>query len=281
MTVTNAATVFFEHFNSRGDRLSILDNYIELDTIDLVLALGIMGIAIALSSWQKLALEGQLFFATGRSLLQLMVVGYILEFVFAVDNPLAVLVILGIMLTIAAIVARNRIGKQIGLLPVVWGSLFASAALTLSYTMVLIIRPPNWYEPQYLIPLAGMILGNGLNTASLCGERLVSKIKSSPLEIETHLSLGATPKQAISAYRTEAIRTGLIPTINSMMVVGMVSLPGMFTGQVLAGSDPLNAASYQILILFVIALTNLTTALLITEGVYRQFFNRQSQLILR
>ncbi len=257
-----------------------MDSYIELDTIDLALALGMMGIAIALSSWQRLALEGQLVFATGRSLLQLMVVGYILEFVFAVDNPLAVLVILGIMLTIAAIVARNRIGKQIkGLLPVVWVSLLASAALTLSYTMVLIVQPPNWYEPQYLIPLAGMILGNGLNTASLCGERLVSRIKSSPLEIETHLSLGATPKQAIATYRTEAIRSGLIPTINSMMVVGMVSLPGMFTGQVLAGSDPLNAASYQILILFAIALTNLTTALLVTEGVYRRFFNGDCQFI--
>lgn len=260
---------------------SVVDSYIELDTIDLALALGIMGIAIALSSWQKLAMSGQLLFATGRSLLQLMIVGYILEFVFALDNSWAVLAILLMMLTIAAIVARNRIGKKIrGLFPVVWGSLFASAALTLSYTIVLIIRPPHWYEPQYLIPLGGMILGNGLNSASLSGERLVSKIKSSSLEIETHLSLGATPKQAIAGYRTVAISTGLIPTINSMMVVGMVSLPGMFTGQVLAGSNPLNAASYQILILFAIAFTNLTTALLVTEGVYRRFFNQDSQLIL-
>ena len=258
-----------------------MDSYIELDTIDLALALGIMGIAIALSSWQKLAMSGQLLFATGRSLLQLMIVGYILEFIFALDNSWGVLGILLIMLTIAAIVARNRIGKKIrGLFPVVWGSLFASAALTLSYTIILIIQPSHWYEPQYLIPLGGMILGNALNSASLSGERLVSRIKSSSLEIETHLSLGATPKQAIAGYRTVAISTGLIPTINSMMVVGMVSLPGMFTGQVLAGSEPLNAASYQILILFAIALTNLTTTLLVTEGVYRRFFNQDSQLIL-
>ncbi len=258
-----------------------MDGLIELDPVDLALALGIIGMAIALSSWQRLGLEGQLAFATGRSLLQLLVVGNILAFIFALNNPWAVLTILGIMLTIAAIVARNRIGKKMkGLLPVVWGSLFASSALTLSYTILLIIQPQTWYAPQYLIPLAGMVLGNAMNGASLAGERLASAIAHHRLEIETHLCLGATPQQAVAAYRKEAIRTGLIPTLNQMMVVGMVSLPGMFTGQVLAGVDPLNAASYQILILFMIALTNLLTAVLVTQGVYRQFFNQNAQLVL-
>ena len=256
-------------------------NLIELDLIDLALALGIMGIAIALSSWQGLKLEGQLIFATGRSLLQLLAVGYILDFIFALNNPWAVVIILSIMLTIAAIVAGNRISKKIkGLLPVVWMAILASTFLTLSYTIILIIQPPNWYEPQYLIPLTGMILGNAMNGASLAGERLVSKINHSRLEIETYLSLGATPQQAVAAYRKEAIRIGLIPLINQMMVVGMVSLPGMFTGQVLAGNDPLNAASYQILILFMIALTNLMTTSLVTNGICRRFFNQNHQLII-
>ncbi|NES81242.1 MAG: iron export ABC transporter permease subunit FetB [Moorea sp. SIO2B7] len=262
-----------------------MDGLIELDFIDLGLALGLMGIAIALSAWQRLDLESQLVFATGRSILQLLVVGYILEIIFALDNPWAVLIILGVMLSIAAIVARNRISKKIkGLFPVVWGSIFASTALTLSYTILLIIQPfkssLDWYEPQYLIPLTGMILGNAMNGASLAGERLSSKINENRGEIETHLSLGATPQQSVASYRQEAIRSGLIPTINSMMVVGMVSLPGMFTGQVLAGSNPLDAASYQILILFMIALGNLITTLLVTEGVYRRFFNQDFQLVL-
>ena len=258
-----------------------MDGLIELDPVDLALALGIIGMAIALSSWQRLGLEGQLAFAAGRSILQLLVVGNILALIFALNNPWAVLIILGIMLTIAAIVARNRIGKKIkGLFPVVWGSLLASSALTLSYTILLIIQPQTWYAPQYLIPLAGMVLGNAMNGASLAGERLASAIAHHRLEIETHLCLGATPQQAVAAYRKEAIRTGLIPTLNQMMVVGMVSLPGMFTGQVLAGVDPLNAASYQILILFMIALANLLTAVLVTQGVYRQFFNQNAQLVL-
>ena len=258
-----------------------MDNLIELDFVDLALSLGIIGIAIALSLWQRLNLEGQLIFGAGRSLLQLLVVGYVLEIIFALNTSWSVLLILAIMTTIAAIVARNRIGKKIqGLLPVVWLSLLASSALSVGYTILLIVQPPTWYEPQYLVPLSGMLLGNAMNSASLTGDRFVNAIKQNRLEVETYLCLGATPHQAITTYRQEAIRTGLIPTLNQMMVVGLVSLPGMFTGQVLAGSDPLNAASYQILILFAIVLTNLTSTLLVTEGLYRRFFNQDAQLIL-
>ncbi len=258
-----------------------MNNVIELDVIDLALALGIIGIAIALSLWQKLALETKFFFGAGRSLLQLMVVGYVLDLVFALHNPLAVLIVILFMLSVAAITARNRIDQQRrGLLPIVWLSLIASTGLTVAYIIIAIVQPPVWYEPQYLIPLTGMLLGNAMNSASLAGDRLINAIKQNQQEIETHLCLGATPKQAIFNYQKEAIRTGLIPTLNTMMVVGLVTLPGMFTGQVLAGTDPLNAASYQILILFAIALTNLIAAFLITESLYRRFFNQNLQLII-
>ncbi|VEP16870.1 conserved membrane hypothetical protein [Hyella patelloides LEGE 07179] len=258
-----------------------MNNLVELDIIDLALCLGLIGIAIALSLWQKLSLESKFIFGAGRSLLQLLVVGYALDIVFALDNWLAVLAIILVMISIAAVVARNRIDKKIKtLLPIVWLSIFASTALTLSYIILIIVQPITWYQPQYLIPLAGMLLGNAMNSASLSGDRLSSAIKQNSLEIETHLSLGATPKQAIFNYQKEAIRTGLIPTLNNMMVVGLVSLPGMFTGQILAGATPLNAASYQILILFAIALTNFVVAFLITEGVYRHFFNQDFQLVI-
>jgi putative ABC transport system permease protein len=256
-----------------------VNELIQLNPADLGFALGMIGGAIALSRWQRLELEGQFLLAAGRSLLQLLVVGYVLALIFALDHPLAVLGLLGIMMTIATTVARNRISKKLkGLLPIVGSSLSISTALTLSYVLILIIQPETWYDPQYLIPLMGMILGNALNAASLAGERLSSTIEQNHLTVETHLCLGATPKQAIASFQKDAIRASLIPTLNQMMVVGLVSLPGMFTGQVLAGGDPLNAASYQILILFTIALTNLLTAILITEGVYRRFFNSSAQL---
>jgi putative ABC transport system permease protein len=258
-----------------------VDSLIDLNLIDLALALGMIGIAIALSLWQKLGLTEQLLFATGRSLLQLLVLGYVLDIVFALKNIWSVLLILIVTIAIVALVIRNQIDQKIKqLFPLVGLSLLASLALTLSYTILLIIQPAQWYEPQYLIPLAGMLLGNAMNGAALAGERLVSAIKQNRLEIETHLCLGATPQQAIAVYRQEAIRTGLIPTLNQMTVIGLVSLPGMFAGQILAGIDPLTATSYQVLILFMIVFSNLIATLLVIEGLYRHFFNQAAQLSL-
>ncbi len=258
-----------------------MDSFIKLDPLDLLWALGMMAIAIGISSFSRLGLELPLAIATGRTVVQLLVVGYVLAVIFALNNPLPVLGVLLVMLTIATVTARNRIGKKIPrIVPVVFGSMFFATALTLSYTNLLIIQPPTWYEPQYLIPLAGIVLGNAMNGAAIAGERLVSTITSSRLEIETHLSLGATPQQAVATYRKDAIRAGLIPTLNQMAIVGVVTLPGMITGQLLSGIDPLNAASYQILILLMIAFANLITTVLVTQGVARQFFNLHAQLQL-
>ncbi|HEY9847572.1 MAG TPA: iron export ABC transporter permease subunit FetB [Candidatus Caenarcaniphilales bacterium] len=258
-----------------------MDSLIQLGPLDLALALGMIAIAIGLSAWQGLGLELSLAIAAGRTILQLTVVGFLLEFVFAWKNPAAILAVLTVMLTIAAIEARNRIGKKIAfILPLVWGSIFVSTALTLSYINLLIVQPEAWYDPRYVIPLTGIVLGNAMNGAALAGERLVRSIQTSRQEIETHLCLGASPQQAIAGYRKDALKAGLIPTINAMMVVGIVTLPGIITGQLLSGVSPLEAASYQILIMFMLAFATLITTLLITQGLYRQFFNEAAQLIL-
>lgn len=257
-----------------------MQELIKLDFVDLACAVGLMGAAIGLSAWERIGLELNLAIATGRTILQVAVLGYVLEFIFALDNPWAVLAILSVMLTISAIVARNRITQKIPqMLPLVWGSIFLSTALTMVYTNVLIIQPDRWFEPQYVIPLAGIVLGNAMNAAALTGERLVSTINASHLEIETHLSLGATPQQAIVQYRKDAVRAGLIPTLNQMMVIGMVTLPGIITGQLLSGVNAREAASYQILIMFMIAFANLLTTVLVTRGISRQFFNSAAQLV--
>lgn len=259
-----------------------MSSLIQLEPIDLGLALGMIAVAIGLSAWQNLELEWNLAIAAGRTILQLLVVGYLLAFVFAWKNLWAVLGVLAFMLTIAAIEARNRIGKKtFNLLPLIWGSIFVSTALTVSYTNLLVIRPQIWYDPQYAIPLTGIVLGNAMNGAAIAGERLVQTIQSSQIEIETHLCLGATPQQAIARYRKDAIRAGLIPTINSMMVVGIVTLPGIITGQLLSGVSPLDAASYQILIMFMLAFATLITTLFVSQGICHQFFNKSAQLILR
>lgn len=146
--------------------------------------------------------------------------------------------------------------------------------------MLFIVQPSTWYDPQYWIPLAGIIIGNAVNGGTIAGERLVNAIETNRGEIETHLCLGASPQRAIALYRRQAIRAGILPNLNQMALVGIVTLPGILTGQLLGGVNPLNAVSYQILVLFSLALANLVTASLVTSGIYRQFFTPEAQLRL-
>ena len=254
---------------------------IELGLLQISFALVLMVAAIALVRWQKLGLELTLLNATARTIFQLFAVGYLLAVVFAWRNPLSVISVLLVMLSIATIVARNRIDKRLSkLLPILAGTLLTSLVLTVVYTTGVVIQPESWYEPRYVIPLSGIVLGNAMTAATIAGDRLVSSLKQHQIEVETHLSLGATPQQAIAAYRQEAIKAGLIPTINAMMVVGIVKLPGIITGQLLSGADPLNAALYQMLIMFMLAFSDLLASILVTAGIRRLFFNDAAQLVI-
>ncbi len=253
---------------------------IEPSLVGMLWAVGMMAIAIALSSWQGLGLSRLLAIATGRTIVQLLGVGLFLAVIFATRSPLAVLAVLVGMATIAAIVARSRIDRDLPrLLRWVWLAIFSSGLVTMTYVVVLVIRPDPWYDPRYLIPLTGIVLGNAMTASSIAGERLVNALRNNRVEIETHLSLGATPAQAALTYRRAAIKAGLIPTVNAMMVVGLVTLPGAITGQILAGADPLIAALFQMLIMFMLALATLIAALIVTYGIMQQFFTPAMQLI--
>ena len=253
---------------------------IEPTLIGMLWAVGLMAIAILLSIWQGLGLSKTLAIATGRTLIQLLGVGLFLSIIFATRNPFAVLGVILVMITIAATVARSRIDRDLPrLLQWVWLAIFSAGLITMSYVNVFVIRLEPWYDPRYLIPLTGIVLGNAMTAASLAGDRLVSALRNNRIEIETHLSLGATPAQATQAYRQSAIKAGLIPTVNAMMVVGLVTLPGAITGQILAGADPLIAAIYQILIMFMLALATLIASLVVTYGIQQQFFTPAMQLI--
>ena len=252
---------------------------VEPNLIGMLWAVGLMAIAIGLAQWQGLGLSKTLAIATGRTIIQLLGVGIILSFIFAIRSPLAVLALLICMVTIAATVARSRIDRDLPkLLRWVWAAIFTSGLVTMTYVSLAIIQPDPWYDPRYLIPLTGIVLGNAMTAASIAGERLVNALRNNRIEIETHLSLGATPAQAVQTYRQAAIKAGLIPTVNAMMVVGIVTLPGIITGQLLGGADPLTAAVYQILIMFMLALATLIASLVVCYGIMQQFFTSAMQL---
>lgn len=257
-----------------------MDTPIELDFLDLGLALGMVAIAIGLSAWQRLGLEGSLALAAARAIVQLLVLGIVLEFVFAGNQPLLVLGFLLLLLTLAAIATRHRIGLKIPrLLPLVWMALLVSTAFTLFYTHFLVLRQPQaGFDPRYAIGFGGLMVGNMMNASAIAGERFVSSLRTNPLEIETHLCLGATPQQAVESYRREAIRSGFLPTLNATMTVGLVAIPGFTSGQLLGGISPLTAVAYQILMALMLMLANLIATVAIVNGLSKLVFDEGDRL---
>jgi putative ABC transport system permease protein len=253
----------------------------QLDFIDLAWSLGLIAIAIAIISWQKLGLVHQLARATFQTIIQLFGIGYILYFVFADQHPWSVIITILIMISIVSMVTSDRISRKIPhLFFWIWSAILLTVILTLSYTIIIIIKPALWYDPQYLLPLSAIIIAQAMNSATLAGERLLNNINTHQKDIETHLSLGANSAQAIALYYQSALKIAIQPTINIMMIVGIVTLPANMTGQLLSGTPPLQAIAYQILILFLVTFTDIIIALLVITIITKKFFNSSVQLQL-
>jgi putative ABC transport system permease protein len=135
-----------------------------------------------------------------------------------------------------------------------------------------------WYDPRYLIPLAGMIIGNSMTGAALAAERLAAEMYERRDEIEAALCLGATARSASREAVRSAYRAALIPSINAMAAMGLVFLPGMMTGQILSGTEPITAVKYQIAIMCVITGSVAVTSFLILLQGYRAYFTPAHQL---
>ncbi|WP_088243825.1 ABC transporter permease [Calothrix rhizosoleniae] len=254
-------------------------NYISISYPQLALATLFIVINVCLSLALKLGLTQSLIVASMRMIAQLLVVGYALQWVFTLSNPFLVLLVAVAMTTIAALSSVNRTRRRFP--SIYWNSfvcLLSASFLVTGLTVNGIIRVQPWYDPQYLIPLLGMVLGNALTGTSLALDKFMEDLSSKREQIEALLTLGATRWEAAHETLKEALRTGMIPTINSMMVMGLVSLPGMMTGQILAGASPTDAVRYQILIIF----TQASGTALATIGVltlaFFAVFNSQHQL---
>ncbi len=209
---------------------------------------------VGLSALLRLGLGRALLVAAGRMVVQLLLVGTVLEWLFRQHDPVRILLLGLVMAAIAGVSAVGRTRRRFA--GIYWNSLvsvLASSATVTGIALAGIIRPEPWFTPQYLIPLLGMVLGNTLNGITLGLDRLMEGLSSRRDQVDTWLALGASRWEACREPIREAIRVGMIPTINSMLVMGLVSLPGMMTGQILQGGSPAGAVRYQIVILFMIA----------------------------
>ena len=227
----------------------------------------------------RLRLEKQLAVASVRTVVQLLLVGSVLKYVFALKSlPL----IIGLALLMVGAASRAATGRAAytyrGIFAHSFLSLAASGLLTAYVVTAAIIEVHPWYRPQYLVPLLGMILGNSLTGVSLTLDGLLGDVALRRPEIEMELAHGASAWEAAQEPLQGAIRRGMVPTINSMLVVGIVSLPGMMTGQILAGSDPLQAVKYQIVVMFMLAAATALGCIVFALLAYRQLFNSRHQL---
>ena len=250
-----------------------------LSNTDLALAGILVAMAGTVSILLSLDLEKRLFIAALRTVIQLTLVGFILKWVFAIDYALAVIG-LGMLMTFLASrasVARSRWTFD-GIRGRVFLSLVVSGFITTTMVTAVIVGVDPWYKPQYVIPLLGMILGNGLTGLSLCMDTILENFSEKRHEVELELALGATRWEAARPALAEGVRRGMMPIINSMTVVGMVSLPGMMTGQILAGADPINAVKYQIMVMFMIAAAVAISSIILVVLIYRRMFNSRHQL---
>lgn len=253
-----------------------------LTAFDLALAAMLVVGAGAVSLVLRLDLERRLAVAALRTVVQLLLVGYVLRFVFALDSPLYLALVMAVMIWQAGRAAVARSDRRY---PGVQLNAFTTLALTgivttFTVTAVIVeVRP--WYRAQYVVPLLGMILGNALTGVSLCLDRLLESLDRGRAEVEMELALGATRWEAARDHLRKAVRQGMIPMINSMMVVGLVSLPGMMTGQILEGADPLAAVKYQIVVMFMLAAASAAGSMLVALLAFRRLFNGRHQLAVQ
>ncbi|MBW2519265.1 MAG: iron export ABC transporter permease subunit FetB [Deltaproteobacteria bacterium] len=246
---------------------------IELSLFDLMTVYALLMLSVVLSQLLEAQQGKQIFWAGLRMFVQLLAVGYILHFIFALNSPLPIIFIVVLMAVFAVQTIAARVKDKMPHFYKIVGFaiLFGCGSMTfLLCTLVVGLKP--WYDPQYLIPLAGMIIGNSMTGVSLAAERLAAEFRERSEEIETTLCLGGTTQNAAAPAVRSAFQAAMIPTVNAMAAMGLVFLPGMMTGQILSGTEPLTAVRYQIAIMCVITTSVALTTFLILKLGYRSYF---------
>ncbi|MFQ5989364.1 MAG: iron export ABC transporter permease subunit FetB [Candidatus Methylomirabilales bacterium] len=252
---------------------------IDVGLVHLLLALVLVLLVIAISYRERLGLERDLVIATVRTFLQLFVVGYFLIYLFAWDRWEFVLLTLIVMLFAASWIAVGRLKQPLpGARWIALASLVVGSAITLAFVTQVVIQVEPWYDPRYLIPIGGMILGNAMTGAALAGERFQGELRNRVEEVETLLALGFSGMEATRDLYRSALQAAMIPTINAMLAVGIVQLPGMMTGQILSGTSPLIAVKYQVVVMLMITCAVALSAFLFLHLAVKRYLTPSHQL---
>ncbi|MEY8001310.1 iron export ABC transporter permease subunit FetB [Clostridium sp. Mt-5] len=233
-------------------------------------------ISLIFSYWQKLGLEKDIIISIARAVIQLIIVGYLLNYVFGLKNVLFTTFLLMFMIVNASYNAAKRGGKIKNIFIISFISIIFGTSITL---IILVSLGIIKYEPYQVIPIGGMIISNSMVSLGLSFKQIKLNFKNKKDEVETKLSLGADIYQSSASIIKDSIKVGMLPTIDSAKTLGIVALPGMMTGLILAGTSPVSAVKYQIIVTFMLLSATSVTSFTACYLSYKKFFNDRKQLI--
>lgn len=252
----------------------------DLPVLNLAVAYVFVLVLLVISKARGIRREKQILIATTRMTVQLTVMGYVLMFVFGNARWWLTVLLLAGMLAFAVYNARKRVKLALSrpLRRLMALSLGVGYLATAGVFLFAVLRVEPWFNPQYCIPISGMIVGNAMTGLALGANKLCSGMRDRRDNIENALMLGATPAAAAREVVNDAFDSAILPTMNNMLTMGIVSLPGMMTGQILSGTFPITAIKYQIgIMLAILGCTALTAVLFVTLG-YKTFFTSYAAL---
>lgn len=239
------------------------------------LALILVLIALLVSKKEKLGLEKDIVWSIARAIVQLIIVGYVLKYIFDLNNRwLTVLMVLFICVN-AALNARKRSRNIDNAFLLSFIAITVSTTLTL---VILVLSGSIEFMPMQVIPISGMIAGNAMVAVGLCYSNLNQRFTDNRQKIQEMLSLGASIKTASGTLIRDSIRAAMIPTVDAAKTVGLVSLPGMMSGLIFAGIDPVKAIKYQIMVTFMLLGTASISTIIAGYLAYRRFYTARAQL---
>ncbi|CAK7342878.1 unnamed protein product [Dovyalis caffra] len=238
-------------------------------------ATAVVLMAVILSYMQKLGLEGEMVYAIVRAFLQLSVIGFVLQFIFSQDHAVWIILAYLFMVSVAGYTAGQR-AKRVPRGKLVAGaSILAGTAVTMFLLVILNVFP---FTPRYIIPVAGMMVGNAMTVTGVTMKRLRDDIKVQMNLVETALALGATPRQATLQQVKRALVIALSPVLDNAKTVGLISLPGAMTGLIMGGASPLEAIQLQIVVMNMLIGATTVSSIMSTYLCWPAFFTKAYQL---
>ena len=258
-----------------------MNQIITISTGQLLLALVFILIAQASSFIYHLGLNRDITIGTIRTFAQLFLMGYVLTFILKTSNPFLVIGVFMVMVVSAMFIIKGRVKeKQIPYIIPTFLTMLVSYLATAIFVSGLIVGITPWWEPRYFIPAGGMVIGNSMSALAISLERMFRDMRQQKELVEMKLSLGANYREASLDIFKNAITAGMIPSINAMMGVGLVFIPGMMSGQILAGTDPLIAIRYQIVVMLMLVGSTAVSSVVVMLFVRRRCFGSGEEVLL-